>query len=59
MNASKPVTILSGLEDDEPSEPGMKFRLTYEGELRPTGNDPINGQRDPLAPHKHHMCARK
>ncbi len=31
----------------------MKFRLTYDGELRPTGNDPIGGQRNPLAPHKH------
>jgi hypothetical protein len=31
----------------------MKFRLVYEGELRPTGRDPVGGQADPLAPHKH------
>lgn len=30
----------------------MKFRLTYEGELRPTGRDPEREQRDPLASHK-------
>lgn len=53
MTVSKPVVLLSGPEDDFKSEPAMKFRLTYEGELRPTGNDPINNQRDPLAVHKH------
>jgi hypothetical protein len=31
----------------------MRFRLTYEGELRANGRDPINGQPEPLAPHKH------
>jgi hypothetical protein len=30
----------------------MRFRLTYEGELRPSGRDPENGQREPLAVHK-------
>jgi hypothetical protein len=39
-------------EDDPPWEPGMRFRLTYEGELRASGRDPENGQRDPLAAHK-------
>lgn len=31
----------------------MKFRLTYEGELRPTQRDPMGPQRNPLASHKH------
>jgi len=30
----------------------MKFRLTYEGSVRPTGNDPGERQKNPLAPHK-------
>ena len=30
----------------------MKFRLTYEGELRPTQGEPRGGQRNPLASHK-------
>jgi len=33
-------------------EPAMKFRLTYEGELRPTQRDPEAQQADPLAAHK-------
>ncbi len=33
--------------------PWMKFRLTYEGELRPNQRDPENGGRDKLAEHKH------
>jgi hypothetical protein len=31
----------------------MKFRLTYEGELRATQRDPEGTQRNPLAVHKH------
>ena len=31
----------------------MKFRLTYEGGLRPTQRDQEQGQSNPLAPHKH------
>ena len=31
----------------------MRFRLTYEGELRPTQRDKEAGQSNPLAPHKH------
>ncbi len=30
----------------------MRFRLTYEGELRSTQGEPQNGQRAPLAAHK-------
>ena len=48
----KPVVILRGPEDDAPSEPAMKFRLTYQGELRPTQRDPEGDQRNPLAVHK-------
>ena len=31
----------------------MKFRLTYEGELRATQRDPTPDQTNPLARHKH------
>lgn len=31
----------------------MKFRLTYEGELRATQRDPAPDQQNPLASHKH------
>jgi len=31
----------------------LKFRLTYEGELRATQRDPLAHQINPLAPHKH------
>ena len=33
----------------------MKFRLTYEGELRATQRDALENQRDPLAVHKHRI----
>ena len=33
----------------------MKFRLTYEGELRPTQREPIDNQPNPLAAHKHRV----
>ena len=33
--------------------PAPAFRLTYEGELRPTQQDPVGGQANPLAAHKH------
>lgn len=49
---SKPVVYLGEL-DDQPSEPLMKFRLTYEGELRPTQGEARENQRNPLAQHKH------
>jgi hypothetical protein len=44
--------LRSGPEDDQPSEPAMKFRLTYEGSLRPTQRDPEKSQPNPLAIHK-------
>ena len=31
----------------------MRFRLTYEGELRPNQRDPLSNQPDKLAQHKH------
>lgn len=34
-------------------EPAMKFRLTYEGSVRPSQNDPKDGQPNRLAAHKH------
>jgi len=39
-------------EDDPDWGPRMRFRLTYEGELRASGRDPENGQRDRMAAHK-------
>jgi hypothetical protein len=47
--------LLTGPEDDQPSEPGMKFRLTYDGPLRPTQRDPVGSQPNPLAVHKHEV----
>jgi hypothetical protein len=48
----KRIIYLPPSEDDPDWGPRMRFRLTYEGELRPTGGDPKNGQREPLAVHK-------
>jgi hypothetical protein len=42
-------------EDDPDGGAWMRFRLTYEGELRPSQRDPENGQREPLAMHKQRM----
>ena len=33
----------------------MKFRLVYEGELRPTQREALDHQRDRLASHKHNI----
>lgn len=33
----------------------MRFRLTYEGPLRSTQGEPKDGQRNPLAAHKHQI----
>lgn len=33
----------------------MRFRLSYEGELRPTQRDAVGSQPDPLAVHKHRI----
>jgi hypothetical protein len=46
------IVYLPPLEDDPSWEPLMRFRLTYEGELRPSQRDPQDGQREPLAMHK-------
>jgi hypothetical protein len=44
-------TYLPPVEDaDGDSE--MRFRLTYEGELKASGRDPETGQRDRMAGHK-------
>jgi hypothetical protein len=49
------VVMLKHLEDaafiEEPSL--MRFRLTYEGDLKASQKDPINGQIDKMAEHKH------
>lgn len=51
--APKRIVFLSELAPDQNTEPTMKFRLTYEGELRPTQRDPQGMQSNPLAVHKH------
>src|ERR1051326_1765795 len=45
------VVLMQGPEPSD-SEVPMRFRLYYEGILRPTGRDPIGFQSDPLAAHK-------
>ena len=50
---AKRVLLLSGPEDAQPSEPAMRFRLTYEGELKPTQRDARDYEPDRLARHKH------
>src|SRR5579864_2628783 len=53
MTSTARIVYLPPLgKDDPPWEPWMRFRLTYEGELRPSQRDPQNGQREPLAAHK-------
>ncbi len=52
MNAPERVAYFPRPQDDPEWEPWMRFRLTYEGELRATGRDPEKDQRDPLACHK-------
>lgn len=52
MNAPKRVVSLSGLQDDGYCEPIMKFRLTYEGPLRPHRGEARGNQKDPLSTHK-------
>jgi len=47
------VVYLNPLEESGPvQEPLMRFRLTYEGELKASGRDPENGQHNRMAPHK-------
>jgi hypothetical protein len=44
--------ILLSASDERRVEPSMRFRLTYEGELRPTQGEPRGNQANPLASHK-------
>ena len=53
MATSSRVVLLSGPEID--TEAVMRFRLTYSGELRPSGREPDAQQPDPLALHKHKL----
>lgn len=52
---SAKMVYLTPLEGELETEPGMKFRLTYQGPLRPTGNDSYDAPLDPLAVHKHQI----
>jgi hypothetical protein len=55
MYVPRRVVLLGGPEDDRANDPTMKFRLTYEGEVRPTGGEPLGEQKNPLAEHKHRI----
>jgi len=44
---------LTPLEDRPLESELMRFRLIYEGELKPSGLDPLTGNSDKLAEHKH------
>jgi hypothetical protein len=46
------VVYLPSLQDEPAETPCMRFRLTYEGELRSNQRDPQGGQYDRLATHK-------
>jgi hypothetical protein len=52
LSAPERIVYLPRPEDYPGWGPWMRFRLTYEGELRATGRDPENGQPEPLAAHK-------
>ena len=55
MYVPRRVALLGSPEDDHANEPTMKFRLTYEGEVRPTGGEPLGDQKNPLAEHRHRI----
>lgn len=51
-SAGNRIVYLSPVGNDPDWVQSMRFRLTYEGELRPNQRDPENGQWDRLAEHK-------
>jgi len=54
VSAPSRIVYLTPLEGCDPTaEPLMRFRLTYEGELRSTQGEARNGQQVPFAQHKH------
>jgi hypothetical protein len=55
---SRRVVLLSGPEDAEPGESIMRFRLTYEGRLRPSqpaNGGPPSAKQTSLTEHKHQI----
>jgi hypothetical protein len=46
------IVYLPPLEGEPDGGSRMRFKLTYEGELRPNGRDPVGDQPEPLAAHK-------
>jgi hypothetical protein len=46
------IVYLRPFGDEDREAPLMEFRLTYEGELRASGRDPVRNQSDRLAQHK-------
>lgn len=55
MSVPVKVTYLKALDGELERAPILKFRLTYEGELRATQREPFGNQSDPLAAHKHEI----
>jgi len=53
MSTPVKVTFLRPLDGELERVPLLKFRLTYEGELRATQRDAMANQPNPLASHKH------
>ncbi len=47
--------LLNPLEDEPLDTPLMRFRLVYEGELKPSQLDPLTGNPDKLAEHKQNI----
>jgi hypothetical protein len=56
MSAASAMVYLRPLEGcDHTAEPLVRFRLTYEGELRATQGEPREGQKVPMAEHKQNI----
>jgi hypothetical protein len=53
--ARKPMYFGALGDESLSTQEAMRFRLTYEGELRPGQRDPDSGQWDRLAEHKQHI----
>ena len=55
MDLPARTVFLPPLGDEQERSPILKFRLFYEGSLRPTNGEPRENQVNPLAVHKHQI----
>ena len=53
MRSAKKIVLMQDRYNDPEDGDHMEFRLTYEGPLYSTQKDPVNGQPDKRAEHKH------